>query len=121
MRKFIMQVLASLVLVIGFGITAVTAHDTGSVSPKDGCHRQDGARHYNSTDGTAAGACYKHEGINYRVPVAEVVDRTECLSMLRWVAGERTNADGDYIGYTMFGGNPILMQSDADKLVRACR
>ena len=100
--------------------------DKNTLSPKDGCHNSKavGYRHYHvGEDWEAAGECEKKGDINYRIPNVEPVragPSAECESMLKWVAGQRTNSDGRYISKNDYG-NTIIVAADVETLARACR
>ena len=102
----------------------VWAH-SGQLSPKDNCHnhRAAGERHWHN-EGTAerGGACIKQDGIAYRVLETEAPPgpSDECEYMLKWLAGERPNSSGYFISRAS-DGDPLIVQSDATKLVRLCR
>lgn len=109
------------------GVQGLQLAHSGGMSPKDGCHRDKKAneRHWHE-QGTnkVAGLCVKVDGKSYKVPKT-VLDKlggptAACEHQLKWLAGERSNSRGEFIFHNM-SGNPVLVKSDAVKLVRACR
>ena len=98
---------------------------SGMLSPKDNCHnhRAVGERHWHKADtAERGGACIEQDGIAYRVLETEAPPgpSDECEFMLKWLAGERPNSSGYFISRAS-DGDPLIVQSDATKLVRVCR
>ena len=63
----------ALAVIIGFmTATFVSAHP-GGVSPKDGCHKQDGKRHWHKKGSKIGGRCYTKGGHRYREKVIKQV------------------------------------------------